>query len=249
MWGPGGRAAGARAGPSVPACAAALVVLAPPHSCAAPLCRSARSRAHPAPPRLSLPQVANLLLLWLGSLPEPLFPAEYVPDLLRTQHTDCYEERVAAVRSFLKKVRAPRGRGAVWVGWAGDRGVGRGPRTGERRGRGVASIRAGCAWQLGACWGPERGVGVPRMTAGRLQGASAAGLALHQPLAPVNTPLCQHPSCKHPPVCCRPSPSSWRRSSRSLSSCTTTSLTRAIATQRCAKWAGSSRPSSSACRR
>lgn len=47
--------------------------------------------------------VANLLLLWLGSLPEPLFPQAYVPDLLRTQQSDCYVERVAAVRSFLKK--------------------------------------------------------------------------------------------------------------------------------------------------
>ena len=51
-------------------------------------------------------QVANLLLLWLGSLPEPLFPQAYVPDLLRTQQSDCYMERVAAVRGFLKKVRS-----------------------------------------------------------------------------------------------------------------------------------------------
>lgn len=47
--------------------------------------------------------VANLLLLWLGSLPEPMFPAEYVPDLLKTQHNECYSDRIAAVRGFLKK--------------------------------------------------------------------------------------------------------------------------------------------------
>lgn len=46
--------------------------------------------------------VANLLLLWLGALPEPLFPPEFVPELLRTRGGRA--ERVAAVRGFLKRV-------------------------------------------------------------------------------------------------------------------------------------------------
>jgi hypothetical protein len=63
-----------------------------------------RTPAHLSASTVFSLQVANLLLLWLGSLPEPLFPQEYVPELLRTQQSDCYLDRVAAVRGFLKKV-------------------------------------------------------------------------------------------------------------------------------------------------
>jgi hypothetical protein len=57
--------------------------------------------------RLDAPTVANLLLLWLGSLPEPLFPAEFVPALLASQAAAAGRgrgERLAAVRAFLKQV-------------------------------------------------------------------------------------------------------------------------------------------------
>jgi hypothetical protein len=48
---------------------------------------------------------ANLLLLWLGALPEPLFPAEHVPELLQA-HTNPNAnraERVASMRCLLKR--------------------------------------------------------------------------------------------------------------------------------------------------
>jgi RhoGAP domain len=48
---------------------------------------------------------ANLLLLWLGALPEPLFPAEHVPELLQS-HTNpnaTRAERVASMRCLLKR--------------------------------------------------------------------------------------------------------------------------------------------------
>jgi len=48
---------------------------------------------------------ANLLLLWLGALPEPLFPAEHVPELLQS-YTDpnaTRAERVASMRCLLKR--------------------------------------------------------------------------------------------------------------------------------------------------
>jgi hypothetical protein len=48
---------------------------------------------------------ANLLLLWLGALPEPLFPAEHVPELLES-HTNpnaTRAERVASMRCLLKR--------------------------------------------------------------------------------------------------------------------------------------------------
>ncbi|EFN58643.1 hypothetical protein CHLNCDRAFT_140889 [Chlorella variabilis] len=47
--------------------------------------------------------IANLLLLWLGSLPEPLFPASLVPALVESQQSDYYEDRVSAVRALLKQ--------------------------------------------------------------------------------------------------------------------------------------------------
>jgi hypothetical protein len=47
--------------------------------------------------------VASLLLLWLGSLPEPLFPAALVPELVDSQQSDYYEERLASVRGLLKR--------------------------------------------------------------------------------------------------------------------------------------------------
>lgn len=47
--------------------------------------------------------IANLLLLWLGSLPEPLFPAALVPALVVSQQSDYYEERVTSVRALLKQ--------------------------------------------------------------------------------------------------------------------------------------------------
>lgn len=49
--------------------------------------------------------MASLLLLWLGSLPEPLFPATLVPELVESQQSDYYEERLASVRGLLKRVR------------------------------------------------------------------------------------------------------------------------------------------------
>jgi hypothetical protein len=51
-------------------------------------------------------QIANLLLLWLGSLPKPIFPAALVPALVESQQSDFYEERVASVRTLLKQVCA-----------------------------------------------------------------------------------------------------------------------------------------------
>jgi hypothetical protein len=48
---------------------------------------------------------ANLLLLWLGALPEPLFPAEHIPELLQS-HTNpnaTRAERVASMRCLLKR--------------------------------------------------------------------------------------------------------------------------------------------------
>ena len=60
--------------------------------------------ALPVPP-LAPSQVARLLLLWLGSLPEPLFPAALVPELVESQQSDYYEERLASVRGLLKRVR------------------------------------------------------------------------------------------------------------------------------------------------
>ncbi|KAL4441016.1 hypothetical protein ABPG77_010447 [Micractinium sp. CCAP 211/92] len=47
--------------------------------------------------------VASLLLLWLRSLPEPLFPAALVPELVDSQQSDYYDERVASVRALLKR--------------------------------------------------------------------------------------------------------------------------------------------------
>ncbi|KAI3436458.1 hypothetical protein D9Q98_005875 [Chlorella vulgaris] len=47
--------------------------------------------------------IANLLLLWLGSLPKPIFPAALVPALVESQQSDFYEERVASVRTLLKQ--------------------------------------------------------------------------------------------------------------------------------------------------
>lgn len=49
--------------------------------------------------------MASLLLLWLGSLPEPLFPSALVPELVESQQSDYYEERLASVRGLLKRVR------------------------------------------------------------------------------------------------------------------------------------------------
>lgn len=71
----------------------------------------------PCLPRACPSQVASLLLLWLGSLPEPLFPAALVPELVESQQSDYYEERLASVRGLLKRVRAcwP---GLCWLGWA-----------------------------------------------------------------------------------------------------------------------------------
>lgn len=57
--------------------------------------------------------MASLLLLWLGSLPEPLFPAALVPELAESQQSDYYEERLASVRGLLKRVRS------AGPGWAG----------------------------------------------------------------------------------------------------------------------------------
>lgn len=56
----------------------------------------------PAP--LAAPQIASLLLVWLQSLPEPLFPAALVPELVESQQSDYYDERVASVRALLKRV-------------------------------------------------------------------------------------------------------------------------------------------------
>lgn len=78
------------------------------------LCAAPRPAHQPQPapcPPARLParwpaclQVASLLLLWLRSLPEPLFPAALVPELVTSQQSDYYDERVAAVRSLLKRV-------------------------------------------------------------------------------------------------------------------------------------------------
>ena len=48
---------------------------------------------------------ANLLLLWLGALPEPLFPAEHVPGLLQSYNRPnaTRAERVASMRCLLKR--------------------------------------------------------------------------------------------------------------------------------------------------
>jgi hypothetical protein len=48
--------------------------------------------------------IANLLLTWLGALPEPLFPSALVPALVESQQSDYYEERVASMRALLKQV-------------------------------------------------------------------------------------------------------------------------------------------------
>ena len=68
-----------------------------------PLTRQPPLASLPAP---TPPQIANLLLLWLGSLPEPLFPASLVPALVESQQSDYYEDRVSAVRALLKQVRS-----------------------------------------------------------------------------------------------------------------------------------------------
>ncbi|PSC69082.1 rho GTPase-activating 4 isoform X2 [Micractinium conductrix] len=47
--------------------------------------------------------IANLLLLWLGSLPEPLFPTALIPELVDSQQSDYYSERVSSVRALLKR--------------------------------------------------------------------------------------------------------------------------------------------------
>lgn len=47
--------------------------------------------------------IAGLLLAWLRALPEPLFPAALVPELVQSQQSDYYEERVTAVRALLKR--------------------------------------------------------------------------------------------------------------------------------------------------
>ncbi|KAL4457418.1 hypothetical protein ABPG75_012283 [Micractinium tetrahymenae] len=47
--------------------------------------------------------IASLLLLWLRSLPEALFPAALVPELVESQQSDYYDERVASVRALLKR--------------------------------------------------------------------------------------------------------------------------------------------------
>lgn len=52
-------------------------------------------------------KVANLLLLWLASLPEPLFPTELMPDLLASLEAGSCAERLAGVRAVLKQVRPP----------------------------------------------------------------------------------------------------------------------------------------------
>lgn len=75
------------------------------------------TRPCPHTDRLTPPQIANLLLHWLGALPEPLFPAHLVPELVESQQSDYYEERLAAVRRLLKQVRACLG--AHWEGAAG----------------------------------------------------------------------------------------------------------------------------------
>lgn len=48
---------------------------------------------------------ANLLLLWLGALPEPLFPAEHVPELLQSHANPnaTRADRVASMRCLLKR--------------------------------------------------------------------------------------------------------------------------------------------------
>ena len=47
---------------------------------------------------------ANLLLLWLGALPEPLFPAEHIPAVFAMHaHTAPRSERIADMRTLLKR--------------------------------------------------------------------------------------------------------------------------------------------------
>ena len=67
------------------------------------------ARAPPLTPRRAsrsppIVQIANLLLLWLGSLPEPLFPTALIPELVDSQQSDYYSERVSSVRALLKRV-------------------------------------------------------------------------------------------------------------------------------------------------
>ena len=58
-----------------------------------------------APAPRTAPQVSNLLLLWLGSLPEPLLPAEALPELLGAQRGEgsTRRSRMLAIRTCLKQ--------------------------------------------------------------------------------------------------------------------------------------------------
>lgn len=61
------------------------------------------SRPLPSGPTSTL-QVAELMLLWLASMPEPLFPSELMPALLASQQAAAsLTDRVAAIRGLLKQ--------------------------------------------------------------------------------------------------------------------------------------------------
>ena len=66
--------------------------------------RSVRLPSTIGPPPRPLLQVANLLLLWLASLPEPLFPTELTPELLASMEAGSCAEVLSGVRAVLKQV-------------------------------------------------------------------------------------------------------------------------------------------------